>query len=67
MSDNIRTDKIELLATKEDFIELMDDSAKLLRRIEKLEGALREIAHPAGGENHYHAISKAKAALEVIT
>lgn len=36
MSDNIRTDAIELLVTKEDFIELMDDNAKLLDEIERL-------------------------------
>ena len=30
MGDNIRTDAIELMVTKEDFIELMDDNARLL-------------------------------------
>jgi len=43
MSDNIRTDSIELLCTKDDFFELMDDNAKLCKRIEELEAALINI------------------------
>ena len=39
---NIRTDSIDLLVTKEDFIELMDDNGKLIDRIKELEAELRE-------------------------
>ena len=72
MSDNIRTDSIDLLCTKEDFIEIMDDNANLLQRIEELEGALRGLlghsnisAHDCGDEK-YCPVLQARAALKVI-
>lgn len=40
MSDNIRSDSIDLLCTKEDFIELMDDNAKQLNEITRLQSDL---------------------------
>ena len=40
MSDNIRTDKIELLCTKDDFVEIMNDLDVALARIKVLENAI---------------------------
>jgi uncharacterized small protein (DUF1192 family) len=37
MTDKIITDSIDLIVTKQDFIELMDDNAKQLDEIERLE------------------------------
>ena len=41
MSDNIRTDAIELLCTKDDFVELMDDNARLCDQIKRLEADIK--------------------------
>ena len=41
MSDNIRTDKIELLCTKDDFVELMDDNASLCEQVERLTASVK--------------------------
>jgi hypothetical protein len=40
MSDKIITDSIDLVVTKQDFIELMDDNAKQLDEIERYREAL---------------------------
>ncbi len=43
MSDNIRTDSIDLICTKEDFVELMDDNAKLCEQVKELKAENKQL------------------------
>ena len=76
MSDNIRTDAIELLCTKDDFFELMNDNANLCEKVERLQAEnerLREAIEYAfenaansflGVNFSFDAVKKLRAALE---
>ena len=41
--DNIRTDAIELLCTKDDFFELMDDNAKLCEQVKAKDAEIERL------------------------